>query len=176
MRKTAAHAANPLSVVALALCCSVASAQSIQRGTFTADISQKCKVWNPNPKSTETIVWTGSCVGGLAQGYGKLQWLQGGEPYETDEGEWSAGKQIGRGSQVWPLGRYDGEIVDSEPNGQGVLTVNKARYDGEFHNGKPNGFGTVTSPNGVFKGTWREGCLVGEKRKIAVGVPLSTCQ
>ena len=175
IRKTAVYAANLLSVGALALCCSVASAQSTQSGTYTADKSQKCKVWNPNPKSTESIIWVGSCVGGLAQGRGKLQWLQGDKAYETDEGEWSAGKQIGRGSQVWPLGRYDGEIVDSEPNGQGVLTLNKARYDGEFRNGKPNGFGTVTSEHGVFKGTWKDGCLIGEKRKIAVGVPLSTC-
>ena len=159
----------------LAFGCSVASGQSAQQGTFIADTKSKCKVWNPNPKSLETIVWSGSCVDGLAQGHGKLQWLQNDKTYETDEGDWSAGRQVGRGSQAWPLGRYDGEIADSEPNGQGVLTLKTARYDGEFRNGKPNGLGTVTSQRGVFKGTWKDGCLIGGKQRIAVGVPLSAC-
>jgi len=160
---------------ALAVGCSAASGQSAQQGAFITDKKSRCKVWNPNPKSVETIVWSGSCVNGLAQGQGRLQWLQNDKTYETDEGEWSAGHQVGRGSQAWPLGRYDGEIVNSEPNGQGVLTLKTARYDGEFRNGKPNGFGTVTSQHGVFKGTWKDGCLVGGKQRIAVGVPISTC-
>ena len=169
------HGQAQLSALALALGCSVAFAQSVPQGAFIADGNTGCKVWNPNPKSVETIVWSGSCVNGLAQGHGKLQWLQNGKIYETDEGEWSAGRQVGHGSQAWPLGRYDGELVNSEPNGQGVLTLKTARYDGEFRNGKPNGFGTLTSQHGVFKGTWKDGCLIGGKQKIAVGVPLSTC-
>ncbi len=148
-----ARMAAQLSALALALGCPVASAQSIPQGTFIADANTGCKVWNPNPRSVETIVWSGPCVNGLAQGHGKLQWLQNGKIYETDEGEWSAGRQGGHGSQAWPLGRYDGEIANSEPNGQGVLALKTARYDGEFRNGKPNGFGTVTSQHGVFKGT-----------------------
>ena len=140
-----ARMAAQLSALALALGCPVASAQSIPQGTFIADGNAGCKVWNPNPKSVETIVWSGSCVNGFAQGHGELQWLQNDKIYETDEGEWIAGRQVGHGSQAWPLGRYDGEIVNSEPNGQGVLTLKTARYDGEFRNGRPNGFGTVTS-------------------------------
>ena len=170
-----ARMAAQLSALALALGWSVAFAQSIPQGAFITDGNTGCKVWNPNPKSVETIVWSGSCVNGLAQGHGKLQWLQNDKTYETDEGEWSSGRQVGHGSQAWPLGRYDGEIVNSEPNGQGVLTLKTARYDGDFRNGKPNGFGTLTSQHGVFKGTWKDGCLIGGKQKIAVGVPLSTC-
>jgi hypothetical protein len=170
-----AHMAVQLSALALALGCPTASAQSIAQGTFIADRNTGCKVWNPNPKSVETIVWSGSCVNGFAHDHGKLQWLQNDKIYETDDGDWSAGRQVGHGSQAWPLGRYDGEIVNSEPNGQGVLTLKTARYDGEFRNGKPNGFGTITSQHGVFKGTWKEGCLIGGKQKIAVGVLLSTC-
>jgi len=104
-----------------------------------------------------------------------LQWLEKGNIYETDEGEWSAGRQTGQGSQIWLLGRYDGEIANSEPSGQGVLTLKSSRYEGEFRFGKPNGSGTVTSSHGVFKGTWKDGCLVGGKQKIAVGVPISSC-
>ena len=107
-----ARMAAQLSALALALGCSVASAQSIPQGTFIADGNTGCKVWNPNPKSVETIVWSGSCVNGLAQGRGKLQWLQNDKIYETDEGEWSAGRQVGSwlaGMAVGPLRRRNRE-------------------------------------------------------------------
>ena len=168
-------AALNLGALILALGCSVAFAQSLPQGAFIADGKTGCKIWNPNPQSVETIVWSGSCVNGLAQGRGKLQWLQNGKIYETDEGQWNAGRQVGNGSQAWAMGRFEGEVVNSEPNGQGVLTLKADRYDGAFRNGKPNGFGTLTSQHGVFKGAWKDGCLIGGKQKIAVGVPLSTC-
>lgn len=164
-----------LNMSGLVLAFAVASAQTITQGNYSADKNTGCKVWNPNPKATETIIWSGPCVSGFADGRGKLQWLQNGQVYEADEGVWSKGRQVGSGSQVWLLGRYDGEISNSEPNGQGVLTLKTARYDGEFRNGKPNGFGTVTSQHGVIKGIWKDGCLIGGKQKIAVGVPLSMC-
>lgn len=174
-RGTTACVARLLSVLAFAFGSSVVSAQSVQHGTYVSDEKTGCKVWNPNPQSVEKVVWLGPCVNGLGQGQGKLQWLENGNIYETDEGEWSAGRQVGRGSQIWPLGRYDGEIKNSEPTGQGVLTLKNSRYEGEFLSGKPNGTGTVTSPYGVFKGTWKDGCLVGGKQKIAVGVPITSC-
>jgi hypothetical protein len=168
---------------AAALCCawmlafgvSTASAQPARTGTFSTDAATGCRAWNPNPQPNETIRWEGSCVNGLAQGKGKLQWLHNGALYETDEGEWTAGRQFGHGTQQWPLGRYDGDIVDGEPNGQGVLIMKNARYDGEFRNGKPNGIGTVTSSYGVFIGIWKDGCFVSEKRKMGVGVSSSAC-
>jgi len=144
-------------------------------GNYSVDEKSGCKVWNPNPKAAETIVWAGPCVSGLAHGQGRLQWLENGQIYETDEGIWSMGRQDGKGSQVWALGRYDGEISNSEPNGRGVLILKGVRYDGDFRNGKPNGSGAVTSQRGVVKGTWKDGCLIGAKQKIAVGVPLSKC-
>lgn len=175
MGKLLIRIAAILNVSGLVLGCAIASAQTITQGNYSADKNTGCKVWNPNPKPTETIIWSGPCVSGFADGQGKLQWLQNGQIYETDEGLWSMGRQVGRGSQVWALGRYDGEISNSEPNGRGVLMLKGARYDGEFHNGKPNGTGTVTSEHGVFKGAWKDGCLIGAKQKISVGVPLSTC-
>jgi hypothetical protein len=105
-----------------------------------------------------------------------LQWLNNKKPYEKDEGEWNQGRQSGRGSQDWSSGRYDGELQNGEPHGRGVLTLQSARYEGEFRNGKPNGAGTVTNLEGVFKGSWKEGCLVGDTRRIAFGVPSSTCR
>ena len=44
---------------------------------------------------------------------------------ETDEGEWHDGRQIGKGVQNWPIGRYEGELADGLPNGKGVLTFAK---------------------------------------------------
>jgi MORN repeat protein len=164
-----------LLVLALWLGCSAAGAQS-QAGDFVADAKSGCKVWNPHPQSNETVSWSRGCVDGLAQGSGSLQWLNNNKPYEKDEGEWNKGQQSGRGKQVWSSGRYDGDILNGEPHGQGAMTLLSARYEGEFRNGKPNGPGTVTNLEGVFKGNWKDGCLVGDKRRIAFGVPSSTCR
>jgi hypothetical protein len=155
--------------------CPLAHAESSQAGDFVADPKSGCKVWNPHPQPNEAVSWSGACVNGLAQGAGNLQWLNNGKPYEKDQGEWSEGRQSGRGTQDWSLGRYDGELLNGEPNGRGVLTLQSSRYEGEFFKGKPNGTGTVTSLSGVYNGRWKDGCLIGDKRKIAFGVPSSSC-
>ena len=160
---------------ALWLAAAVAHAQS-QVGGFVADPESGCKVFNPHPQSNESVKWSGGCVDGLAQGPGSLQWFDNGRPYEKDQGEWTQGRQSGRGSQDWKGGRYDGELVNGEPQGRGVLTLRSSRYEGEFRNGKPNGAGTVTSLEGLFKGTWKDGCLEGDRRRIAFSVPTSSCR
>ena len=146
-----------------------------QAGEFVTDANSGCKVWNPHPRPNETVNWSGACVNGLAQGSGSLQWLNNNKPYENDEGEWNGGRQSGHGTQNWSSGRYDGDLANGEPQGLGVLTLPNSRYEGEFRNGKPNGAGTVTNLIGIVSGNWKEGCLVGDKRKIAFGVPSSTC-
>jgi len=161
---------------ALWLCKSSVHAQPLQPGSFVADPNSGCKVWNPHPEPNESVSWSGGCVDGLAQGPGSLQWLNNNRPYEKDEGEWNKGQQSGRGTQVWSLGRYDGDIQNGEPHGQGAMTLQSARYEGEFRNGRPNGSGTVTNLDGIFKGNWKDGCLVGDKRRIAFSVSSSTCR
>jgi hypothetical protein len=170
-----APTAKVLIASALFLGFSAAYAQSSQAGDFVADAKTGCKVWNPHPQPNERAIWSGNCVNGLAQGTGSLQWLNNNKPYEKDQGDWSEGRQSGRGTQEWFSGSYDGELRDGEPQGRGALTLRSSRYEGEFRNGKPNGAGAVTSLEGVFKGIWREGCLVGDKRKISFAVPSSTC-
>ena len=155
---------------------SAASYAQTQAGIFVVDPKNGCKVWNPHPQSDETVNWIGSCVNGLAQGPGTLQWLDKDKPYEKDQGEWNKGLQFGRGTQVWTSGSYDGVLRNGEPNGQGVLTLSSARYEGEFRNGKPNGAGIVTNLQGVFRGKWKDGCLIGDKRRIAFGVSSSGCR
>jgi hypothetical protein len=151
------------------------AAHCAEAGAWILDTGAGCKVWNPHPQPNETIRWSGACPNGMAQGRGAAQWFRGNLPFETDEGQWREGRQTGFGTQVWPTGRYDGELTDGEPNGRGVLIVQGVRYDGELRNGKPNGFGTLTNANGIFRGTWRDGCLQDQKQKAAFGVPLSAC-
>jgi hypothetical protein len=168
--------ARMLCVSVLWLGCAMAWAQSLQAGGFVADPNNGCRVWNPHPQPDESVIWNGPCVDGFAHGAGHLQWLKNNKPYETDEGEWNEGRQQGRGSQDWFFGRYVGEFSGGEPHGRGILTLRTARYEGEFRNGTPNGTGTMTGLDGVFRGTWKNGCLIGDKRKIAIGVPASSCR
>jgi hypothetical protein len=35
------------------------------------------------------------------------------------------------------MAAWDGELVDGEPHGRGVLILQGVRYEGEFRNGKP---------------------------------------
>ena len=101
------------------LCPAVVGAETLKPGSFVADPKSGCKVWNPHPQSNESVIWSGACAHGLAQGAGNLQWVHDGKPYEKDEGEWNAGQQSGRGTQVWSSGRYEGELQNGEPQGRG---------------------------------------------------------
>jgi len=160
---------------ALAFVVAGSNAAPAQTGGWIADASVGCQVWNPHPQPGETIRWSGACANGFAQGRGAAQWFRDNLPFEADEGEWRAGRQTGYGTQVWPSGRYDGELVDGEPHGRGVLILQSVRYEGEFRNGKPNGAGTLTRGSDTFRGTWTDGCFREGTRKASFGVPLSAC-
>lgn len=148
---------------------------SASAGEWVADAKSGCRVWDPNPQLEESVNWSGSCANGRAEGPGTVQWSKGDVPFESDQGEWHDGRQVDKGTQSWPGGRYEGELADGEPNGHGVLTVQKQRYEGEFRDGKPNGAGTLTAGSEMVSGTWKDGCLQGQ-RKASIGVPLSACR
>jgi hypothetical protein len=162
-----------LSVIATTIGVAMAVAPA-NAGAWVTDAKSGCQVWNPNPQLEETVAWSGSCANGRAEGHGTAKWLKGDRPSETDEGEWREGRQIA-GTQSWASGRYEGDLADSEPNGHGVLTIQKLRYEGAFRNGKPNGPGTLTAGSESVQGTWKDGCLQGP-RKASIGVPLSVCR
>jgi MORN repeat protein len=146
-----------------------------QAGDWSVDTAVTCRVWNPHPQVGETIKWSGTCVNGFAQGAGSVRWFKNNLPFETDEGEWREGYQIGKGKQAWPSGSYEGEFADSEPNGRGVFVLQGMQYEGEFRHGKPNGTGTLSGPKGTFAGNWTDGCLRNGTQKTSFGVPLSAC-
>jgi MORN repeat len=146
-----------------------------QPGGWITDTSAGCRVWNPHPQPGESVHWSGACANGFAEGRGAAQWFRNNLPFESDEGDWHGGRQAGYGTQVWPSGRYDGELVDGEPHGRGVMVVPGARYEGDFRNGRPDGVGTLTNGNGSFRGNWASGCFRDGSGKASFGVPLSAC-
>jgi hypothetical protein len=155
---------------------SIAVALSASPGGWMADPATGCRVWNPHPQPNESVKWSGPCENGLAHGRGTVQWLKGNINFERDEGEWREGRQTGEGTQVWPSGRYEGSILNSEPHGRGVLTLQGLRYQGEFRSGKPNGTGAMMNLSGeIFQGNWNDGCFRDGERRASVGVSLSGC-
>jgi hypothetical protein len=162
----------PAAMLLAGLLASVAAAHA---GAWVSDGNSGCQVWNPNPQLDETVVWSGSCVNGRAEGPGTVRWSHSGTPGELDEGEWRGGRQVNRGTQSWSAGRYEGELSESEPNGRGVLTLKNLRYEGDFRNGKPNGMGTLTAGHESISGSWKDGCLQGPRR-ASIGVPLAVCR
>jgi len=60
--------------------------------------------------------------------------------------------------------KFEGEIVDGVPNGEGTETFpNGEKYVGEFKDGLPNGQGTETYPSGSkFVGEYKDGLKNGQ--------------
>ncbi len=61
---------------------------------------------------------------------------------------------------IWSDGRkYEGELKDDKPNGQGTLTYPDGRkYEGQWKNGKQEGQGTYNYTRGkIYEGQWKNG-------------------
>ena len=125
-----------VTALAIAAAITIASKPALA-GARVADTKSGCQVWNPNPQLEETVTWSGSCANGRAEGHGTAQWVKGGATSETDEGDWREGRQTGKGTQSWATGRYEGELADGEPNGHGVLIMQKLRYEATFAMASP---------------------------------------
>jgi hypothetical protein len=119
-------------VAAVLFCTVIVAAASAHAGEWATDQKSGCQVWDPNPQLEESVAWSGTCTASRAEGHGSVRWSRANSLIETDEGEWHDGRQVGAGSQIWPTGRYDGQIADGQPNGRGVLNLQKLHYEGEF--------------------------------------------
>jgi hypothetical protein len=130
-------------------------------GWMTIPHSNGCKVWNPAPKPTASVTWTGDCVGGLASGHGVLQWLLNGNPTDRFEGELLRGKEYGVGVMAYIDGRrYEGSFRDSQRSGRGTLTYpNGVKYAGDWKADRPHGKGTLTAGTDIYSGAWIDGCF-----------------
>ncbi len=81
------------------------------------------------------------------------------------EGDIVNGVPNGQGILIFPDGdKFVGEFKDGEKNGQGTYTWSDGRkYVGEFKDGKRNGQGTGTFPNGDnYVGEWKDGIYHGQ--------------
>lgn len=158
----------------LALCIFVLFATPLSAQTspgWIADAKTGCRVFNAQPQPSESISWTGSCNGGLAQGQGIVHWFQNGKPNGTYEGVFSGGKMANGGIETFPGGRrYQSDFRDNTKTGQGVMIFpDGSRYQGLWLDDKPNGFGTLTMKSGeVYSGAWTNGCFrQGNRRAVA---------
>jgi hypothetical protein len=165
-----------------------------------ADRATGCRVLDTVGSAT-TVTWSGPCVGGLAQGHGKLQYFNQDRPLDRYEGDMKGGRLNGRGTYILVNGkRYDGELRDGMFEGRGVYTyVNGDRYEGEIHNDNfhgqgtmrhkegstfvgtyandlPHGFGKLTTADGrVYSGDWTNGCYRSGNRWATEGKTAKEC-
>ncbi|QQS12322.1 MAG: hypothetical protein IPK81_22995 [Rhodospirillales bacterium] len=91
---------------------------------------------------------------GYAHGRGTLRWYSKGDNYETQEGEFRAGKLDGWVVSKDDEGTFEGEFRDNLPNGEGTRRLN----DGE-----------------VYSGRWRDGCFDQGGRRAFYFTTLEKC-
>jgi len=146
-----------------ALCTSAALAADDEVG-FIKDESG-CKVVNPNPRTEETITWTGPCgADGFTEGSGVLQWFQSGVADEKYEGGMQHGYAEGTGVQTMiDGGRYEGQFKQSRQHGEGTFYApDGSIFNGSWKDGKPHGAGVYRTPEGkVLRGEWEDGTFKG---------------
>ena len=104
-----------------------------------------CEVWRGTDSSNLTATWNGWCKDGLVSGFGTLTF-----EYDAD------GKRV--------TSRYDGEMIDGKPNGQGELVKpDGTRYEGGFKDGWTQGNGIATYESGEhYEGEFLHGLPHGQ--------------
>ena len=117
---------------------------------WVADSKSGCKLWNEEPRSGQSVVWSGGCQDGLASGSGVVTWSVNGVPGDKYSGDIDHGKENGHGTKTWADGTiYEGEWRDGKRYGHGAQTwaATGVHFDGAWRNGRPDGLGTETLPN-----------------------------
>lgn len=123
-------------------------------GSWSLDSQAGCRLWDWKPDPEDTATWSGACPAGRKEGRGVVQWYEHGRPIDRFEGAFRRGKRQGLGRYDWPAGQhYQGTYVADLPSGQGIVTIDGASY----------------------AGVWHRGCLAHGDKRIAIGVPISTC-
>ena len=100
-----------------------------------------CKVWNPQPQSDETALWSGACLNGKANGEGGLTWRfkkNGKVVLRLIEGDMTNGRRLGKVKITYE---------------NGTIYIGKLNRNGNRH-----GQGTLTYADGTIKkGIWKDG-------------------
>lgn len=102
-----------------------------------------CRVSNADPQVNETVSWSGSCTGGLANGTGTAVW-----EFDLD------GNRVSR--------RYVGAMRNGNVHGEGVMEfANGDRYEGAWQNNFTHGRGTYYWSDGDrAEGAWENDRLI----------------
>mgnify|MGYP003656519621 CR=1 FL=1 len=102
-------------------------------------------VHNPNPKSGESISWSGSCRDGFAHGPGTIAWFLDDKPNGRFEGALVKGRIEGEGTADYPSGNhYTGDFLRGQPNGSGIFYfADGRRFEGDWRDGRPEGAGVI---------------------------------
>lgn len=104
-------------------------------------------------------VITGEFKDGLADGYAKMDFLDG----EVYEGEWKENKKHGKGVYVWPSGnerqQYTGAYKNGFMQGEGIMIYSSGKkYEGGFRKDTKSGHGKLTYSDGAsYEGYFENG-------------------
>ncbi len=111
-----------------------------------------CKVWNSKPLDGYSVLWSGSCKNGKADGKGSLQWFHQTKPEGRYDGDYALGKMHGHGTYAMEDGsRYIGDFQNNLREGRGAyLWADGTRYEGDYKNNQMQGKGTTYWIDGSF--------------------------
>jgi hypothetical protein len=141
-------------------------------GGWIAD-AKGCKIYNPSPKPSEMVKWSGPCKDGVAEGKGVIEYSLGGKPGARYEGTLKRGRFDGRGRLKTADGAvYDGDWVEGAQEGYGEYAAPDGTiFRGGWTAGKPDGPGVLTTADGqVTKGIWSKGQFVTPYPDIKSGI------
>ena len=129
------------------------------------DSKTRCSVASMGGVVT-SIVWSGECANGLAQGRGMLRLFRDGKEIGYLAGEFRDGNLEGKGrlNLISAVASYDGEVERGEFEGQGTWTGSGQKYIGSFRDGQFNGLGTMIFSHdwGRYEGGWKDGDFYGK--------------
>ena len=124
------------------------------------DTGTRCAIFDGNAKPSDSLIWSGGCIDGLANGRGTAVFSHDGAVFERITASF-ANVRIQDGSIVvyWEPGwSYEVDSVNGRFNGAGVL-INSAndRFEGNWIDGKMNGQGVVVRASGErYDGIWKD--------------------
>ena len=129
------------------LLCLFASAAVAESSDWIED-AHGCKVANTQPQPIETITWSGHCKDGFTDGAGTVRWFSEGKFNGVTSGTFREGKLNGKGYVTIPHAPYERVVAGARnPNFRHVWPSG-SRLDGEFVDNQLIGDGVLTKPNG----------------------------
>lgn len=127
-----------------------------------------CKHWSFNPQPDQTVMWSGGCKDGYANGKGKQLWFSAGKRGQEFTGNIENGGKNGSGLTKYADGNvYEGGWKDGKFYGTGKFFYKAASgsdlkvYEGGWKEHLKHGSGKAILANGeAIEGEWRDGKLI----------------